>query len=311
MKKIAVVFMMLVASLVAPVSAQAANPFTVQQWHSGVWVSWDRSAGVKSAQVTIADEATVGSPGARVYQDVIDDFTFVPFINTIANEPIKKNFVISVISLDATLDGVTPVPTCAAFTTTPRFIASMPPGATFDQKKECLSETLYRAEVKNPTVVTAKVVQSPFYFVGVRAVNKRVAGTERCPGCDPKLGSAVTADVSAAKNSKVSKVLFFNPAFSGLPKNAAFRIDGEMKVGKKLTFTYLGGVAAQGSDASGAIAIAQWPGFTGKYRFSVWDPAKKKAVFNGKAFTLTAALNSKTQATGAELAPVDPKSLTR
>jgi hypothetical protein len=289
---------MLMSSQVAvPVQAATPNvPFVVQQWDSGVWVAWDRGS-VQTVAVSMRREVAGTSGLMRTV--FVDDFTFVPF-QAGARLPFAGTFLLSLITVNASLNDLKAVPVCTPFTTVKEGPAGFPGGRPFFDQV-CGSETVYRIAVDLPAVKSASITSSG-RFVGVRNVNPRTTGDSRCLGCDGPLPLDIsTADVVVARFKQqrltptARRVLVADSLHHGLPKNADLflevrSVDPKTKAAR---WSQVQGIGAVGTSSSlTAFTIPLWLPVSTKYRFTVWRNDLRKTVFTGREFSIQSALRS-------------------
>lgn len=298
----------------SPVSAEVPPPVTVQQWHTGLWISWDRSAGIKSLLVSAAAEDMMGDPKITVMRFAMNDFGYYP-LGPVVNSPrsgssfkqnsappYRRTLLISIIPMDFTLDGVSEIPNCHALSTWPAYTSRFPKGARLTSPVECLSETLYRVTVDINNEST-KPKQYPGVFFGYRERNALAKPSSCSNGCDPREGILVSSDFRRRPEPVTNNILFFDSLFSGLPLYTNVNLEYQAKSGK--WFPLVGQELLTRYSYFSAMSIPQLQAENSKYRFHAYFKSRKKYVLTSPVIDISSALSSTTQASPAPVvAPI-------
>lgn len=288
----------------AAVAEPNAPDFKVQQWHTGVWLSWDRSNAPKSLYITVAPEDAITSQAVRF---TTADFAYIPL--TREGPRVNRTFLISIIDMDFILDGVTQPPDCRGFTALPAYKAALPPGGTVISPAACLTETIYsvRIDINNPS---SKPVQLPGVFFAQRARNMLVGPNCRtnCWLGDPRTGGSAPGDIRAWRESAKGPIVFVDALFFGLPKYTDVYLENQAKNGK--WYRTIGQELSTSYSYFTAESTPILPQHSTKYRFRAYAKTLRKYVLTTKAFDIRGAFTSSTQASAApELPPVSSGAL--
>lgn len=285
------------------VGEPTTSSFIVQKWHTGIWVSWDKSSLVKSALVTaVAEDEINANPLRYRFRNTIGEFTYIPLSEM--GPSYQRTILVSIIAMDLQLDGKTQPPACEPFMTWPSFKPDTPGKLVPQTPTTCLSESIYRVtiDIKNGST---KPVQLPGVFLGQRPRNPYVSTdcfSGSCSATDLKAGHISSADIRAfVREPSAKTILFVDSLFFGLPKYTDVYLEVQRKDGKWIN---LGGQELSTSYSYFAATSQYVPvgsAYSTKYRFRAYAKKLKKNVLITPTFNFNVAFTSPTQASTAPM----------